>query len=357
MKNVFLVKTPLQLLNAIEARYYYKLKGESCVLILMADRKSQIQLAGMARMSGEWGSVVDLNCVPVFFENPLTNINKHSFLNKIWRLKLLRRSFFYVWRLNRISEFLGEVNYFFVGYERYIYMKHLVNITAHKKTVLLDDGNATLQLAKERSKGLSDGRSVLLKSRIKLFLKKNIQKINDSNYDRLEFFTIYDISPGVQDSVVRNNFEHLRSDVMFFKKTNEIYFIGSPISESGIISQCEYLNHLKKVRNFYKSSEFIYISHRRESEGNLEKISREIDSRVERFDYPIEYQLSVMETRPLIMASFISSALDSCSLIFGDTMKIIAFKLNLETSPVKDEILSIYEEYESNKNISVIAEY
>jgi len=116
------------------------------------------------------------------------------------------------------------------------------------------------------------------------------------------------------------------------------------------------LAHLKRVVKYFKNRDVVYVSHRRESEINLREISQKLGVKVVKFDYPLEYQLSMAGSRPQIMASFISSALDSCSLIFGDTMKIIAFKLDLKDSPVKDEIENIYDEYESNKDTTVYVE-
>ncbi len=98
------------------------------------------------------------------------------------------------------------------------------------------------------------------------------------------------------------------------------------------------------------------MSHRREQKNNLTEISNELDIDVVTFDYPIDYQLAIVGPRPCILASFISSALDSCGLIFGDTIKIVAFKLDLADSPMKDEIESIYKVYETDKNTAVSIE-
>jgi len=351
MKSFFLVKTPLQLLNAIEARHHYQLNKEDCILILMADRKSQIQLNNLSNDVKEWGLIVDLNTVPLFFSDPLQTEGL-----KFWSCSLFKRSFFYAMRLNRIRKKIGEANYIFIGHTQYIYMKHFTNIMSCNKVVCLDDGNATYLLAKERKAPDNISYELTFKKKIKLFLKEKIQKINTSEYDELEFFTIYNIGVSKKDSVVKNNFHYLRSNVSEKNSTNEIYFIGSPISEARILSQDKYLTHLKRVVKYFKNHDIIYVSHRRESEIFLKEVSKKLGVKVVKFDYPLEYQLTMIGPRPKIMASFISSALDSCSLIFGDTMKIISFKLDLKDSPVKDEIENIYEEYQSNKDTTVYVE-
>jgi len=356
MKSVFLVKTPLQLLNAIEARHHYELKKQDCVVILMADRKSQKQLRNLAQAVDEWGDVLDLNDAPLLFLDPLKNVNADSLFNNFWKLKIFNRSIFYVHRLNRISKCLGEVEYFFVGYARYVYMKHLVNITPHRKIVSLDDGNATLELAKERGFSPNNIKSLPLKKKIKLFLRKYIQGLNSNEFSRLEFFTIYNIDLDRKDSLVKHNFSYLKSRIENISRTEEVYFIGSPLSETGIVSKSSLLENLKRVKSYYKGKNIVYISHRRESEINLKEISRELGMKVIQFEYPIEYQLAMKGPRPVVLASFISSALDSCSLIFGDTMRVVAFRLDLVDSPRQDEINSIYDSYESDNNSKVVVE-
>ncbi len=351
MKNFFLVKTPLQLLNAIEARHYYQLNKEDCILVLMADRKSQAQLNNLADDVNEWELVVDLNTVPLFFSDPLQTENL-----KLWGCGLFKRSFFYAMRLNRISQKITKANYIFIGHAQYVYMRHFANTLPCSKVVCLDDGNATYLLAEERRCPKNKNNEKNFKKKLKLFLKTKIQKINNNDYKKLEFFTIYNIIAGEGDSVIKHSFSYLRKNITEKNITDEVYFIGSPISETRILSQEEYLFHLKRVVKYFKNRDVVYISHRRESEMNLKEISHKLGIKVVTFDYPLEYQLSIIGPRPKIMASFISSALDSCSLIFGDTMKVISFKLDLKDSPLKDEIDNIYKGYESDKNMAVYIE-
>ena len=356
MKSVFLVKTPLQLLNAIEARHHYRLHKDDCVLILMADRKSQAQLRNLANVVEEWGYVADLNHVPLLFSKPLRKQGATGLLDKFWKFKLFSKSLFYVPRLNRIRRQLGEVNYFFVGYARYSYMKHLVNITPHKCVVALDDGNATIQLVKERNDATVNISNNTFSKRIKSYLKQHVQAIKLDDYKRLEFFTIYDVEPGERDTVVKNSFSYLHDKSASLEVTKKVYFIGSPIAETGILAQYEYLDHLKRVKSYYKGKELVYITHRREKPENLSAIYEKLGLNVVQFDYPIEYQLAVIGPRPLIIASFISSALDSCGLIFGDTMQIVSFKLDLSNSPDRERIELIYQTYKSNKNGNIKVE-
>lgn len=356
MKSVFLVKTPLQLLNAVEAKYHFSLKTEDCVLIIMGDRKSQPQILNLAKHIHEWGQILILKKTSLFFGNPLAQNDGLSLLDRIWASKLFSKSFFYVRRLNRISRYLGEVEYIFVGYARYIYMRHFINITPHKEVYLLDDGNGTIQLAKERREQVDSVASLSLLKKIKLLGKRYLQGVKDKEAERLGYFSIYDIQSGPNDFVVKNTFERLRKLSASREPEDVVYFIGSPVSETRIMSQSDYLKNIAKVRDYYRDKEFIYIGHRRESKANLEEIARELNIRVINFDFPLEYQLAVVGPKPKVLASFVSSALDSCRLILDDDVNLVAFRMDLENSPMRDEIESIYDYYvsQSGGNFSVI---
>lgn len=354
MKSVFLIKSPLQLLNAIEAKHFFKLTTEDCILIVMGDRKSQPQILNLASNMGEWGNLIVLDESPLFIGDPLGNEIAPKF--KLWGANFFKKSFFYVRRLNRIKKYLGEVEYIFVGYPRYVYMRHFINITPHKEVFLLDDGNATIRLAKERREPVTTQDDVGWKKGLKRSAKRIFQGVKDDRIEALGFFTIYNIVAGINDSVVKNNFDYVRSRLNLLEMTDVIYFLGSPISEVGILSQDKYLDYLKRVKAYYKGNKIVYIVHRRENKNKLELIERELGLDVLLYDYPIEYQLAMVGPRPAILASFLSSALDSCSLIFEQQLQIVSFKINLVNNSRKDEIDEVYTGYVSNDNINVIAE-
>jgi len=352
MNSVFLIKTPLQLLNAIEAKHHFKLNTKDCVLIIMGDRKSQPQILMLAKNVGEWGKVIVLNETPLFFDNPFEI--KHSLMRSIWRSKFFSKSFFYVRRLNRIKKFLGELEYIFVGFARYVYMRHFVNVSPHKHVFLLDDGNATIRLAKERREGVAFNPDISWKKRLKNYLKKILQGVNDIEQEKLGFFTIYNVVAGERDPIVENKFDYVRSRLDSLDTTDDVFFLGSPLSETGIIGQRRYFDYLIKIKKYYCDNKIIYVAHRRESKEKLKKIENELALDVVQYNYPIEYQLAMIGPRPKVLASFFSSALDSCSLIFEDKLKIVSFKIDLEGSSRRDEIESIYNSYNSsNSNVFV----
>jgi len=354
MKNIFLIKTPLQLLNAIEARHYFKLGPADCVLIIMGDRKSQPQILNLARHVNKWGKIVVLNDVNMFAGNPL--VIGDGLLDRISRQKFLQKSVFYVRRLNRISRYLGKVENIFVGYTRYVYMTHFINSTPHNRVFFLDDGNGTIQLARDRMLGTGNAPASGLLKKIKLFGKKYFQGIRNKEPESACLFTAYDISVGENDQLVRNEFGYLRGLVGDLPVTNEVYFIGSPLNEAAIISQVYYLEQLKKVKKYFHNMDLVYVAHRRDSKEKLDIIRNIPGIKVVLFEYPVEYQLAFIGPRPKVVASFFSAALDSCRLIFGNKLMIIAFRLDLSGSPKRSQIEEIYQSYEQSINENFIVE-
>ena len=345
MKSVFLVKSPLQLLNAIEAKHHFRLSTEECILIIMGDRKSRPQILELANLPDQWGKIILLNAVHLLFGNPLEENSRYSAPRSFWQSEIFRSSAFHIRRLNRISNNIGEVRYIFIGYAKYVYMRHFVNTTPHQKTFLLDDGTATLQISRERKEGLNDTLHLPVKKKIKLFAQRIFQGLQSEEQASLCFFTAFDVSPGEKDTIVKNNYDYIRATNQALEQDDAVYFLGSPLDESEIMPQTEYLECLQKVKHYFGDQKLIYIAHRREIKRNLEEIGKLLDIEVVLFDVPIEYQIAVIGPRPKILASFISSALDNCRLILDNKLMIISFKLNLENSPRREDFESLYNYY------------
>ena len=345
MNSVFLVKSPLQLLNAIEAKHHFKLNTEDCILIIMGDRKSRPQILELANLQHLWGKIILLNAVHLLFGNPLEDNSHYSAPSSFWQSEIFRSSAFHVRRLNRISKYVGEVKYIFIGYAKYVYMRHFVNTTPHQKTFLLDDGSATIKISRERKAGLNDTLHLPVNKKIKLFAQRIFQGMQSEAQASLCFFTAFDVSPGGKDTIVKNNFDYIRNINHKSEQNDAVYFLGSPLNEAGIMPQTEYLECLQKVKHYFGDQKLIYVAHRREKKENLDEIRRLLNIHTVLFDFPIEYQIAVIGPRPKILASFVSSALDNCRLIMDDKLMIISFKFNLENCLKRENVESLYNYY------------
>ncbi|MDH5765752.1 MAG: alpha-2,8-polysialyltransferase family protein [Gammaproteobacteria bacterium] len=350
MNNVFLVKSPLQLINALEAKCYFNLKDNNCILIIMGDRKSYPQMLNLAKMSQQWHRVILMNNINILFGNPLDkSLSWHS--DAIENSgSILRSSFFNILRLNRIAKYITDVDCIFFGDYSTEYMLHFVNIVPHNKTFLLDDGVGTVSIANRRMNmsGLQ-ARQRLIK-KIRITAKKLFLGLKNNVPDKIYYFTAYDIELNGKDELINNKYRYLKNMSQSLGVTDSIYFIGSPLSEVGIMSEKSYLEQLLMVKEFFKDFEVVYVAHRREAKEKLDKIKLNLNIDICHFEYPIEYQIAIVGPKPKIISSFITSALENLRIIMGDQVEIISFKLIKGTYSREKVVDDIYDYY--NKNLS-----
>jgi len=349
MKNVFIVKSPLQLLNAMEARCHFELELNSSVLVIMGDKKSFPQMLSLMKENNDWGMVFILDNIPVFVRSKFLGHHENSSSIKTSLFKFQKSSFFSVFKLNKLAYFLKEADYLFVGDNHNPLMRHFINKLKHKKTVLLDDGVGAVYMASIRKERHHTTPNIKLKKKIKLLAKRIFQGLNDMQADNLSFFSAYHLDLSEQDELIYNDYRCLNNNRKSLERTNDVYFLGTPFSEVGIMSEGDYLRQLNMVREKYVNQVFVYISHRRENSDKLKKIKNDMGVEVVAFDYPIEYQLAMIGPVPKVLTSFVTSALENLRIIMRDDLKIIAYRLIDGSYSIKDRIDSIYDSYEKNE--------
>lgn len=351
MNNIFLVKSPLQLLNAIEAKHHFGLDDKDCYLLVMGDRKSYSQLMKLIVASQQWRNVILMNRVGLMIGNPWSVNEEFHDIDRL-RKTLLRSSVFFIRRLNRLVRAIDDVQYIFVGDNNNPLMRHFVNSLHHEHTVLLDDGTATLDIARQRMQGQTARKPNRLSKKIRLAAKRVLQKLNDQQPDSVEFFTAYNIEVSNSDRVISNDFSYLRKQAKDLPVTDAIYFLGSPLSEVGLMTEADYLQQLLMVRAEYADRDFVYVAHRRENRHKLDAISQYPGAQVRLFEYPVEYQLAILGPRPTTIASFFTSALDNLNIILGDSINITAYHLLEGSYAERERVDAVYAHYLSNASAS-----
>lgn len=348
-RNIFLVKSPLQLLNAIEAKNYYNIKDDECVLVILGDSKSYSQLINLASISNQWEHIVMLSSVSLMFFDPwqTTAIDTKN-TNK----SIMRSTFFTIRRLNRMAKNIGTVIRIFIGDYNYLYMRHFINLVPHSETVLLDDGTATMEVGRRRLSNIDENEIPNIEKAVKIYAKRIMLGLNDKDPKRLTFFSAYDIETRNNDKVIKNSFRYLKSASKSMTKDNSVYFLGSPLIETGVVSQKDYIAQLSLIKEYYINKEVIYISHRREDKENLNFIRRDLNIKICSFDYPIEYQISILGPVPSVVSSFVSSALENIRLIMDDELSVVSFKLIDGTYEKKDRMNAVYDYYREHVNDS-----
>jgi hypothetical protein len=348
MKSFFLIKSPLQLLNAIEAKHYFKMDSKDCILIIFGDKKSYPQMLNLVKLHDLWSSVVVVDKLSIFISKK--NLRNFNGLDnrELFFSNIQRSSFFAITKLNKLASLYRDANFVFVGDNHNSIMRHFINSVSHKKTVLLDDGVGAMYMASLRKQGEDANPDLKFTKKIKLIAKRLFQGLKDQQSESVIFFSAYNLDLSEKDELIRNNYAFLNKKSKSLEKTDSVYFIGGSLSEGGVVPAINYLKQLKMVRDKYKGQKFVYIAHRRESTEKLNKIQTQLDIEICFFDYPLEYQLAMIGPLPKVLVSFVSSALENLRIIMGDQLKVISYRLIEGTYLHGNRVDSIYSYYAEN---------
>src|SRR5690606_6060660 len=125
--------------------------------------------------------------------------------------------------------------------------------------------------------------------------------------DNIGFFTIFDKYVNHRNTIA-NEMKSMHGDIK--KIDDNIYWIGSPIVEDGIVSDEYYFSSLKcYCKTIGLNCKIIYIPHRRESVDKINRIKNEIGITINYIDCPIELFFLNEDSYPKIVISFFSTAL------------------------------------------------
>ena len=327
---VFLIATPLQALNAIEARRHFKLAGEQCQLVRFhsASEANDRQTGDMLEQA-DWARI-------------------HTISHGGKGLRSWKRRFDEVNSAARSMERPGRL---FLGDYADDLMRHFAHAVSRCKVVVLDDGNATLLIYRARRDPAvpyfflphSFG------ERVKHLIKTRAGGMNRSLLDELTFFTIYDLDGDDRTTVVPNTYAHLRSRLDLASRSDETFLLGDATPDKNQMREDIYFDCLERALDYLGRSSVLYMAHRLEKAAKLRKIESRFGIPVRESTMPIECRLSLSASVPRVIAGFFSSALDSCRVLCGERTRIKSFYIDpAGCSPaIRGEIEGLHRHYES----------
>ncbi len=282
-KNLFIINSPLQVLNTLEAIYKFELKNIIIVAIYNRSIKNIEQIETQ---------LSKINCEEIIRFNPLKEGKIKGYVRLI---KRLQKDIY-------AKVFTGEI-------EDYRFKAILANLKKDELFVL-DEGSATVSLYESTIKQNKINKFNLKSFKFLLYgLKINIKDI-------INFFSYYDFEPLKNGIVVNNSLEYLKKD---FKRNeinydNTIFFLGQPLFIFSNEKQFE--DSLNKVVKSNKDKKIIYIPHREDKESL--KIVKKIDKNIEilELDKPIERYFLENGIEPKNIISFSSTALTTTKILF-----------------------------------------
>lgn len=331
---VVIVESPLQLINSLE---YLNKKGISTI------------------------------DVKFYLINPIGSINKFQLekIANLFSLDFKTINLFSVTKLGFHLHLLCTfINFHFIKYSNNI--KHvifgnskssqlvgLVNIIFSKNTTLVDDGTSSIRLINNLDQNIEKTTSLKY-----LFYK--LLGIDTQNVQFNEFFTSYQFvnSFNLKFSVVNNEGDLLKKRFQGANRVDEIYFIGAPLVELGIVEKYCFFKMLKSISELsnMKATKVIYYPHRREEEVNLEAIEKITKWQIRRV-VELPFELNLLERGvPIEVSGFFSSVLNN--------MKTYKVKTKLTSYVIPQNFFlkdkqfysNIYENFH-NKGIELVTDF
>lgn len=327
--NIFIIETPLQLINAVEAKHHFSLETD-CTLIILDDQSGnnfqQIE------------SIIDRND----WKNIAIIANKNTLTSHILALRQLNRF---------IKIHCDSFSRLFIGEYRAKLMRHLANLPAFSEVYLLDDGTATHKIAEYRLLYLQGKTPHKYQRGLKKYInKRRLLGLRDQDLEKIHFFTVFNIPHQLPDQVTLHNYNYHRSLTQSFSTLEHSFFIGCPIMEMNIVSHQNYFRYLKTIASLH-TGKILYIPHRRENTEKLEEISHITGWECKTLGMPVELYMLKNRLTPINVLGLYSTALDNCQIIFGDQLPITAYRIPKEDIAKKewqDFTDTIYDYYRKN---------
>jgi hypothetical protein len=326
-KNVFLVLTPLQVVNAIEARHAFDTVSNCLVLLSIGQPRSQLEELVDAR---DWSEVHVIDA--------MATVDGHTpRLQRYASMLAARRA------LDRLAQRLGAVEGLFLGNYESRYARHLAARLCHEKLYVLDDGTGTVLTAEQRL-GHHVSQFTWDQS-AKLGIRNRLLGFVPYDASSLVFFTSFDIRVTGRDEVVRNSFARLRRDVVGTRIIDELWFLGQSLVEDAVMIEATYFGYVKAAMREANASRFVYVPHRRENPDRVARLSRELGVEVRVYGRPIEVELVKSDVLPSVLGSFYCAALDNCRQMFsGSGMQVRSIAISRDDLiNLQDFVAAVYD--------------
>ncbi len=285
MDNLFVLNSPLQYLNALEAINLFKSKNN---ILLLKNSGSQLNQSQIKKLHERFGSVFKEIHEVTSQNGLLYNIHPNT-------TKLLNS--------------LNNINYLFSGSIGESLNNYVINDIRPNKVFYLDDGTKTIKFAEKEKL-----------NRLKNWLKFYLGSKAYMNHLNINYFTAYYQIDWPENYIVIPNkynymISHVRKD---FTKEDSCYFILSPVVEKSLISAALFSNYANNIIKYYNGN-VKFILHRYSDVKLMNSLINVDNKNIIGFDNIIEYEMIYQKKYPTKIASFISSALINLSFIFLDS--------------------------------------
>jgi len=298
--NLFIVKTPLQIINSIEAIDHFKLQNDFNTIIVIQSKETSDNDKQMQKIISlyKWDDTIYVT-------------GKLSYFTYISLIKQLQKQ---------------EYNYMF--FARFGSIQRLIIANTTKKDLYyFDDGTETITMYND----------FLLPNKVNKFNSRQLArvrfmlaglKINIT--DTINLFTYFDLEPFQNTKVVNNNLSYFREKYLKVNTTDDtIYLLGQPLIEKKLLPEDIYINSIKNIINS-TSQNIIYIPHKGEDKNSKVLSLESTKFRILPINIPIELYFLENKIEPKHLISFFTTAFFTLKLFYPKTkFQAIYFNSNL----------------------------
>jgi len=285
LKNLFIIGTPLQLLNAIEAVKQFKLENNILVVVHRSLHANKVQINNLKRLY-QWEEIIEIE------------YNKNSSILKYVDLVKYLKNYIY--------------NYIFIS-KLEVVPKIVIPNVIKEKVFILDDGVMTISLYENNIKKNKINKYNFKELRFLFFgLKIKIR-------DTINLFTYFDLKPTSKIEVAKNKLTFLKETYLegALKDNDNIYFLGHPSGRH--ISDDNYISSLLNLIKFFNKN-VVYIPHRGESEKMKKRVSSIANPLlcVKDINMPVELYFLENKIYPSNIIAYYSTALITLNIIYKE---------------------------------------
>ena len=326
MHNLFIVRSPLQFINALEAKEHFKTRSNILIIFYNHGDKNSKQLKTMLNKD-DWDKIFE------FDERKVAKRTK--FIHQVKLVKTLR-SFQYDYIF---SGDFGTINRLIIANSDY------------KKLYLVDDGVLTIRFHNTiLNPNNKDYISISKKAKMLRYLLFGLHINIKGN---INLFTCYNLTPHGNEVIEHNDYHYLQNKYLNnLKQDTQLYLLGQNFVNVNLFDTATYIRYIKKIINHYKTS-IIYIPHRGETISDELKALCDDNFHLESSQGPVELRFLTQEKYPKHIVSFNTSALFTLEKIFSRTKIDSVYIEQSDCTKVNNRLKESYALFD-NTNVNVV---
>ena len=333
---VYIIRTPLHYLNALEAASHYGYPTEKAALIIQYSQPALLAATRRLADEAKWYSVSAIR-VPLPASPDQTRV--HSIVRSAMKCLKVRS-------LNRLARSLAGCSMCCTAMYSAPDVRHLVNRLGGSRLIIIDEGIGQMNHLADMKRSLASTRNGVRRRGI-LSTLTGYDPSYQSSYELFSSLRLPGWSPG---SYVQHSFQRLRQQFAGFPRTtvNEAMLLGKPHSSFG--GTDAYMAIVRSAANFLRNRghSLVYVPHRGEHITTVRRPIEQAGFVLRNFGEAVELALLKRGAVPKCVAGFASTAIETLRVLFPEEIEsLISFHVKNGTERWLRQARVIYDYFEA----------